>query len=572
MASYNIITTPYDAGRYHVNVAYEGTLNGRPVTPLERIEHLVYGIICLIPLINIIAERILFAMGKHTLEALSAREVETRPPAPLQPTDVGAMNQQTPEDVTAREVETRPPAPLQLTDVKDETLIPFAIEVSSCLDPEDEKIRYMLLKLVAKKREQKATTMNFTFCIDRSWVTPGNTSGWSSRSNIGIQRGLAEKRLVRVKTLMGRFLDRAMSWVEYNPSNKMNISVMTYTSEFNFDIPWMKLTKETIDKVRQKITEIKIGEKTSSLRKIFSGVEAASEKMVAMAKADRAAINSLVFMYTNNKNLLPKEYHKNSGAFNTLEQKIKEHDAKLYVLGFRKHSDHELMRTTHRDKKKRLMEQLPSAQYEWIDEVEVEPYEFFPDQTTITRALTMMFNLADPHCGSNIQCKLTAASGTVELALKTPDENGVFSLGELFHERESSFLFTVGDNRELKLELTYDVNGQKYRVQRTLTLRDSGNRQEMLDRVLKRELANYYKDIDTIEDLDQKLAMTKAIIERIKNLDSCTRGDEWSEGLLHIITGDLMNRESGFELKLEEAASGIKEANPLVSNAHNKRE
>nr|NGX51429.1 hypothetical protein [Chlamydiota bacterium] len=65
---------------------------------------------------------------------------------------------------------------------------------------------------------------------------------------------------------------------------------------------------------------------------------------------------------------------------------------------------------------------------------------------------------------------------------------------------------------------------------------------------------------------DQKLAMTKAIIERIKNLDSCTRGDEWSEGLLHIITGDLMNRESGFELKLEEAASGIKEANPLVSN------
>ncbi|NGX50678.1 MAG: hypothetical protein K1060chlam2_00527, partial [Chlamydiae bacterium] len=70
MASYNIITTPYDAGRYHVNVAYEGTLNGRSVTPLERIEHLVYGIICLIPLINIIAERILFAMGKHTLEAL----------------------------------------------------------------------------------------------------------------------------------------------------------------------------------------------------------------------------------------------------------------------------------------------------------------------------------------------------------------------------------------------------------------------------------------------------------------------------------------------------------------------
>ena len=529
MASYNIITTPYDAGRYHVNVAYEGTLNGRPVTPLERIEHLVYGIICLIPLINIIAERILFAMGKHTLEALSAREVETRPPAPLQPTDV-----------------------------KDETLIPFDIEVTSCLDPED--VRYMLLKLVDKVRETvpRAETRNYTFLIDKSKEISGR--GFNH---------LIEGGLDCVKEVMGKFLDRAKSWLECNPGNKMNISLVMFDKGLDLDITWQQLTRDKVEEVRQQIMKENYytycgGGKGS----LFGCIEFASNQMDAMAKADPAATNFFVCLIRRNEDNLHSGRSSPCSLLHDIvisdslirfHHKIKEHAVNLYALSIDRYACSERMGGA-------VTMDVENARYGWIKAVEVGADELSPGQTTLTRAIGVMFNLADPHFASNIQCKLTAASGTVELALKTPDENGVFSLGELFHERESSFLFTVGDNRELKLELTYDVNGQKYRVQRTLTLRDSGNRQEMLDRVLKRELANYYKDIDTIEDLDQKLAMTKAIIERIKNLDSCTRGDEWSEGLLHIITGDLMNRESGFELKLEEAASGIKEANPLVSN------
>ena len=494
MASYNIITTPYDAGRYHVNVAYEGTLNGRPVTPLERIEHLVYGIICLIPLINIIAERILFAMGKHTLEALSAREVEPRPPAPSQPIDV-----------------------------KDETQIPFAIEVASCLEPEYRTERYMLLKFVPNKREQKAKTINFTFCIDNS----------------GSMRG---GRLVRVIDVMHQFLDRAKSYLESDPKNMINLSVVTYDENNVITIPWRQLAKEKIEEVHQMISSIRFGRGT----KIIQGLDAASKQMEAMAKAYRAATNSFVFLTDGQDDTVKKKH------LIPFHQKIKKYSVNLYALGISFDHDHEVMKLVTMDTEKSDEEQLPTAQYEWVSDAKADPSELSFGQTTLPRAIESMFNYAVAQCVSNIKFKLTTTSSKMESALLTPDDKGLFSLGALFHGMESRVVFTVGDNREVKLDLTYDIEYQKYRVHRTLTIQECGNRKEVLHRVIYDELAKFYKEIDKITDCDQKLEMTDTIYKRIRFLSDVTGDKDVQDEVTGIIAAKLMPLQGRFRAGTQE--------------------
>nr|AFD03121.1 von Willebrand factor type A [uncultured bacterium W5-77b] len=374
----------------------------------------------------------------------------------------------------------------------------FDIEIASSVDPDCEKHRFMMVKLVPKKKEANekteantGKTMNFTFCIDRS----GSMSYGSS------------PRLKRVKAVVNQFLDRAKGWLEFNKSNKINMSVVTYQSYPEVVLPAQALTIDNIATVREKINAIY----PSGGTKIIAGLKAASKQMKAMAKMHVTAVNSFVFLTDGEDNRV------SSVRLVPFHQQIKEYNVNFYALGISKNHDHGVMQCVTMDAEKGGLEQLPTALYEWIDDVDVDEAQLVRGQTTLSSAINKMFRLAEAQCALRIKCKLITSSGNVESAVLTPDKDGFFSLGALFYETVSKSVFTVEDQK-IRLELTYEADGQEYKFKHTLDLQDKGKNEEVLEKAMSYEVGNFLNRLGDIEDNDQKKAAIDVLMDRIKRI------------------------------------------------------